>query len=436
MARIAYSLLLYLLTPLIWLRLVWRGRKQPEYLQNVGERYGFYGQRADSGKNRPVLWVHAVSVGEARAAQPLIEALLARWPEHRLLLTGMTPTGRAAGREVYAEACGERLIQAYLPYDYPAAVDSFLRHFSPAFGVLMETEIWPNLLAAAQRRGVPVMLVNARLSARSARGYGKVGALVRPAFAALAGTAAQTAEDAQRLGALGAVAVDVCGNLKFDVVPPADKLALGRDWRQAVGNRPVWLAASTREGEEPLILAAWRKLAVPGALLVLVPRHPQRFAEVAALLQREGVAFRRRSEGLPEAGDAVWLGDSMGEMVAYYALADLAFIGGSLLPLGGQNLIEAAACGCPVLIGPHTFNFQRATEDAIAAGAARRVGDVDALALAVDRLLGQKSTGSEASGETELAAMRGASQAFAAAHRGAVGRTLALIARTTGRAAR
>ena len=419
MARIAYSLLLYLITPLIWLRLLWRGRKQPEYLQNLGERYGFYRQPAPE----KLIWVHAVSVGETRAAQPLIEGLQARWPEHHILLTGMTPTGRAAGLEVY----GDKVIQAYLPYDYPGAVARFLRHFSPAFGVLMETEIWPNLLAGAQRHGVPVVLANARLSARSARGYGRLSGLVGPAFAALSGVAAQTRGDAERIVALGAPTVEVCGNLKFDVTPSADKIALGQAWRQAIGHRPVWLAASTREGEEALVLEAWRRVNIPDALLVLVPRHPQRFDEVADILRQQGVRTSRRSAGLPTSDAQVWLGDSMGEMAAYFTLADLSFIGGSLLPLGGQNLIEAAACGCPVIVGPHTFNFLQATDDAIAAGAAQRVDSPEALGLAVERLLKEKS---------ELAAMRAAASAFACAHQGAAGRMLTLIERWTGRAGR
>lgn len=423
MVRLAYALLWYCLTPLIWLRLAWRARKQPEYLQNLGERYGFYRQ---TPFNR-LIWVHAVSVGETRAAQPLIEGLLAQWPEHRILLTGMTPTGRQTGAEVYGARFGERVIQVYLPYDYPGAVRRFFAHFNPAFGVLMETEIWPNLLAAAKTAGVPVVLANARLSARSARGYGRFDALVRPAFAALAGVAAQTSGDARRLGELGAPTVDVCGNLKFDVTPDPDKLLLGQRWRAALNGRPVWLAASTREGEEPLILAAWRQVAPSGALLVLVPRHPQRFDAVAALVREAGLSCVRRSDGLPQADTAVWLGDSMGEMVAYYALADLAFIGGSLLPLGGQNLIEAAACGCPVLVGPHTFNFLQATEDALAAGAARRIQDETDLGAAVVGLLANPA---------QLAGMREAAVSFARAHQGAAGRTLAFIARRMGRAGR
>ena len=417
MSRLLYSLLFYLAMPLVWLRLLWRARKQPEYLQHLGERYGFYRQPVPE----KLIWVHAVSVGETRAAQPLIEGLQAQWPGHRILLTGMTPTGRAAGQQVY----GERVIQAYLPYDYPAAVNRFFSHFSPVFGVLMETEIWPNLLASAQARKIPVMLANARLSARSARGYGKLDALVRPAFAALSGVAAQTVGDAQRILALGARAVEVCGNLKFDVMPSAENIALGQRWRAALGQRPVWLAASTREGEELLIIEAWRQVATKNALLVLVPRHPQRFDEVAELLEQLGINATRRSVGQPSPETQVWLGDSMGEMAAYYTVADLAFIGGSLLPLGGQNLIEAAACACPVLVGPHTFNFLQATEDAIVAGAARRVETPQVLAAAVDGLLGNV---------TELANMQTAARDFALAHQGATQRMLAFIRRWSGRA--
>jgi 3-deoxy-D-manno-octulosonic-acid transferase len=410
MARLLYTLLIHLATPLILLRLLWRARKQPEYLQHLGERWGIYRTPVPER----LIWIHAVSVGETRAAQPLIEALQAAWPEHRILLTGMTPTGRATGHEVY----GDGVIQAYLPYDYPVAVDRFFRHFSPRFGVLMETEIWPNLLANARARQIPVILANARLSERSARGYGKLPALVRPAFGALQAVAAQTAGDAARIAALGAARVTVCGNIKFDVTPAPEKISLGHAWREAIGQRRIWLAASTREGEEELLLAAWRRVAVAGALLVLVPRHPQRFDQVAELLAREGVTFVRRSAGLPQYDTAVWLGDSMGEMVAYYTLAEVAFVGGSLLPLGGQNLIEAAACGCPVVVGPHTFNFLQATVDAIAAGAAARVEDAEDVAATISRLFGAGD---------ELERMRLAATSFAAAHAGATARTLELI---------
>ena len=413
MARLLYSLIIYLATPLILLRLLWRARRQRQYLQNLAERWAVYGVAAPAR----LIWVHAVSVGETRAAQPLIDALQAAWPGHRILLTCMTPTGRAAGLEVF----GDKVIQAYIPYDYPGAVDRFFRHYSPSFGVLMETEIWPNLLAAAKRRGVPVILANARLSERSARAYGKVAALAQPAFSALSAVAAQTPGDARRIARLGASNVSVCGNLKFDVAPAPEKTTLGNTWREALGGRQVWLAASTREGEEALVLDAWRGTAGSRALLVLVPRHPQRFAEVAALLTRLGIAFVQRSDSLPGPETQVWLGDSMGEMAAYYTLADIAFVGGSLLPLGGQNLIEAAACGCPAVVGPYTFNFLQATADAIAAGAALRVPDAEGLAATICRALGDAG---------ELEKMRAAALRFAAAHRGASARTLALIRST------
>ena len=420
MARLAYCLLLWLASPLVWLRLLWRSRRQPEYRLAVGERWGFYPRRGE----RPLLWVHAVSVGETRAAQPLVEALLAAHPDHDLLLTAMTPTGRATGRELF----GDRVLQAFLPYDYPGAVRRFLKHYSPRLGILMETEIWPNLLAEAHRQGIPVGLVNARLSERSAAGYRRFAPLSRPALAALAGVAAQTPADASRLAALGAPSVTVCGNLKFDVTPDPQRIELGRQWRAAFGQRPVWLAASTREGEEALLLPLLDRLP-PQALLILVPRHPQRFDEVSRLARElgGGTAPVRRSAGLPGPETRIWIGDSMGEMAAYYAAADLAFVGGSLLPLGGQNLIEAAACGCPVLIGPHTFNFAQATEDAIAAGAARRVADGEALVQAVAGLLAAREA---------LAAMREACGRFSASHRGATERTLALIERWRGRGAR
>lgn len=435
LARLLYCVVLYLAVPIVWLRLWRRSRIQPEYWQHKAERWGYY--PALAGDNtRPLIWVHAVSVGETRAAQPLIAALLAGWPKHRILLTGMTPTGRETGQSLFAaEIAAGQLVQAYLPYDYPGAVRRFFRHFQPAFGVLMETELWPNLLHASCQQGVPVFLANARLSARSARGYQRFSALTRPAFAALTAVAAQTEDDASRLRACGAREVTVCGNLKFDVTPAPDKLAQGDAWRAAILHactRPVWLAASTRDGEnkgepeEVTVLAAfarWRQ-ALPDCnpLLVLVPRHPQRFDAVAHLIEAAGLPYKRRSQlaqaGLPDASTQVWLGDSMGEMVAYYRLAEVSFIGGSLLPLGGQNLIEAAACGCPVLVGPHTFNFTQATADALAAGAALRVADGQALA---DRLIALTQQ------PEHSATMRQAACAFAAAHQGATGRMLAVI---------
>ncbi|MBP8215946.1 MAG: lipid IV(A) 3-deoxy-D-manno-octulosonic acid transferase [Propionivibrio sp.] len=414
MNRLLYSLLFYLAQPLIWLRLAWRARKQAEYLRHVGERYGFYPAKPKT----PLLWLHVVSVGETRAAEPLIKALLDEYPGHALLLTHMTPTGRATGGELLAKY-GTRLSQAYLPYDLPGACARFLDHFKPQLGLLMETELWPNLIAAATKRSIPLALVNARLSARSQRGYLRFPKLIRPALASLRVVAAQTAADAERLTAIGAQRVSTVGNIKFDVTPSAEKKQLGAEWRQALGNRPVWLAASTREGEEALVLDAFARIRQPDLLLLLVPRHPQRFAEVATLVQERKLALCRRSEGsLPTAETRVWLGDSMGEMPAYFSVADIALIGGTLLPFGGQNLIEAAACGCPVLVGPHTFNFLQATEDSIACCAARRIADANEAASAVETLLKDRAA---------LRGMRDAAMTFSQAHRGATARTMALI---------
>ena len=417
MARFLYTVVFYLAQPLIWLRLLWRARKQPEYLQHLGERYGVYDRHGQTVPAR-LLWLHAVSVGETRAAEPLIKALLDAYPDHSLLMTHMTPTGRATGGELIAKY-GPRLIQAYLPYDLPDACARFLAHFKPQLGLLMETELWPNLIAAAKQGDIPMALINARLSARSQHGYQRFLPIIRPTLTALHAVAAQTPADAQRLATLGALNVDVLGNLKFDVTPSLEKLELGSQWRQAIGNRPVWLAASTREGEEALILDAFVRLNWPDLLLLLVPRHPQRFSEVGALIEERRLSFAKRSGGeLPTDTTRVWLGDSMGEMPAYYAVADLALIGGTLLPFGGQNLIEAAACGCPVLVGAHTFNFAQATDDAIACGAARRVVDIDG---ATDEIRGLLSD------VNAMREMRDAALSFSQAHRGATAKTIALI---------
>ena len=416
MARLFYSVLFYAAQPLVWLRLLWRGRKQPEYRQHIAERYGFYKKAISS----PTIWLHAVSVGETRAAEPLIAALLARYPKHGLLLTHMTPTGRETGR-MYVERYPGRILQAYLPYDLPDAASRFFGHFRPEFGLFMETELWPNLIAGAKARGIPVALVNARLSARSHRGYKRLAALSRPAFAALDLVTAQTEDDAGRIRSLGATTVNVTGNLKFDVRPDEAKEARGRNWRAEIGARPVWLAASTRDGEEAMILDALLALDLTGVLLILVPRHPQRFDEVASLVASRGIALKRRSlDEFPQTDTRVWLGDSMGEMASYYAAADLALIGGSLLPFGGQNLIEAAACGCPVIVGPHTFNFTQAADDAVLCGAAVRIpgANPEALAATVAHLL------------TDLeyrVNMKEKAIAFSRAHVGATDRTMALL---------
>lgn len=411
-ARALYSSLLWLAQPLYLLRLLWRARAEPLYREALGERLGFHREASSSGW----LWVHAVSLGETRAAAALIAALRERRPGLRLLLTHSTATGREAGRELLHE--GDR--QAWLPFDTPGAVRRFLVQFRPAIGVLMETEVWPNLLPAAQAQGMPLVLANARLSERSRRRGERLEALMRPAVTALTCVLAQTEADAQRLRSAGAADVRVCGNLKYDLAPDEAQRARGQAWRAALA-RPVLLFAVSREGEEAPLLGEWAQRAAghpARPLLVIVPRHPQRFDEVAALMRASGLTVARRSDWADAppaaalAADA-WLGDSMREMALYYGLGQVALLGGSFAPLGGQNLIEAAACGCPVVMGPHTFNFAEAAELAEAAGAAQRVNDVGAgldaaLALLADPAL--------------LAARGEAARAFAAGHRGAAQR--------------
>jgi 3-deoxy-D-manno-octulosonic-acid transferase len=408
--RLIYSALLFLLVPLVLLRLAWRARRQPEYLRNVGERFGRYTGTVEY----PVLWVHAVSVGEVRAAEPLVRALQSDYPSHRILLTHMTPTGRQTGEQLF----GDTVLRCYLPYDLPFAVARFLQHYRPLVGVLIETELWPNLIHASRSAGVRVLLVNARLSARSARGYARLGGLTRETLQGLAGAGAQSEADAERLRALGAAPVTVTGNLKFDRGPKPADLELAAKLRDRFGARPVLVAASTRAGEEERVLDAIGGMP-PELLTVIVPRHPQRFQDVAQILERRGTAYQRRSENAAvRAGTRVLLGDSMGELFAYYAACDIAFVGGSLLPLGGQNLLEACAIGKPVLIGPHTFNFAQATQLAVEAGAAVQVADVAQLTARLRELLGDAQR-RERMGKAGLVLMR--------QHEGATRRTLELV---------
>ena len=413
-ARSLYTLLWWLALPLLPLRLLWRARSEPGYRAHIGERFGHYAEpplRAGPGRR---VWIHAVSVGETRAIAPLVERLRACNPQPSILLTHTTATGREAGRTLF----GDAVMQAWLPYDIPFALRRFLARFRPDAGLLVETELWPNLAAAAADAGIPLYLVNARLSERSAHGYARIAPLSRPMLRSLAGVAAQAEADAQRLRALGAREVTVTGNLKFDVSVPDALRERGRELRSAIGrDRPVLVIASTRDGEEALVLDAMSRAnrALPAdTLVVIVPRHPQRFDAVAALLRERGVVHTRRSANAPVPAEArVLLGDSMGEMFAYYAAADVAFVGGSLLPLGGQNLIEPIAAGTATLIGPHTFNFAQASDAAVAAGAARRVGDADELMRVAGQLLADAPARER---------MRSDAEAFIAAHRGAVDR--------------
>jgi 3-deoxy-D-manno-octulosonic-acid transferase len=415
MAKHLYTLLWWLASPWLPLRLWWRGRHEPGYREAIGERFGRYAHAAPALRS-DVLWVHAVSLGETRAAAPLIERIAHERPGTDIVLTSMTASGREAGRTLY----GGRVVQAWLPYDLPFAVEAFLDRFRPRAGLLFETELWPNLIAACAARGVPVHLVNARMSERSAAGYARVSAFTRPMLGAIAGVAAQTEADANRLMQLGAHNVVVTGNLKFDLAIPDAMLARGAALRARLGReRPVWLAASTREGEEALVLDALVRASAPNALLLLVPRHPQRFDEVEALVRARGLACVRRTSEDPVTPDThVVLGDTMGEMLVYCAAADVAFVGGSLLPLGGQNLLEPIALGVPTLVGPHTLNFAEATERAIEAGAARRVADANVLLAEVGKLLNDAAA---------RAKMRDAALVFIATHRGATERLWAWL---------
>ena len=413
--RLVYTLLWWLLLPVLPLRLWWRGRREPGYRANVGERFGFYRCAA---RATGALWIHAVSLGETRAIAPLIERLQREAPARPILLTHMTATGREAGRTLF----GDRVMQAWLPYDVPFAVRRFLEHFRPRAGLLVETELWPNLTAAVARTDVPLLLINARLSERSAQGYRRVALLSRPLLRAIAGIAAQSEADAGRLRDLGAQHVVVTGNLKFDVAVTPAQRHQGAALRALFGaDRPVLMLASTRDGEEALLLDALARTdALPAAtLIVIVPRHPQRFGAVAALLDERRVPYARRSANAPiGASTRVVLGDSLGEMFAYYGACDVAFVAGSLLPLGGQNLIESIAVGVPTLIGPHMFNFAEASEAALAAGAALRIRNADEMFAVAARLLGDR-------GERER--MRENAQTFIAAHRGAIDRLWAWL---------
>uniref|UniRef100_E6QSG9 Kdo transferase n=1 Tax=mine drainage metagenome TaxID=410659 RepID=E6QSG9_9ZZZZ len=380
-ARFIYSFILWLALPLVLIRLAWRGFRQPGYWQHVPERFGWCQHEVEN----PVIWLHAVSVGETRAATRLLTLFRQQYPHHQLLLTHGTPTGRAMGTQLY----GATVWQAYLPYDLGFAVRRFVRHYRPQLGLLMETEIWPNLLRVCCQENVPVMLINARLSERSAQRYRYLGSVLKTALASLCAVAAQSEADAQRLRELGAVDPQVIGNLKFDTSPPEAQRTQAQHWRSEWKNeRLTCLAASTREGEESLLLDAWQHTHKGEALLIIVPRHPQRFDAVAQLLRQRGVRFQRRSDGLAvDKQTQVWLGDSMGEMFAYYGVADVTLMGGSFLPFGGQSMIEAAAMGSPVLIGPHRWNFSEVSRTAIASGAAIAVPDAAHLPKILSELL-------------------------------------------------
>lgn len=384
MPHFLYTLLLYIALPFVPLKLLWRGMKQPEYLQHWGERFGFYPIKP----LKPVIWIHCVSVGETRAAAPLVKILLSQYPQYQILLTHTTPTGRATSEQLF----GNDVTRVYLPYDVPFAVRNFVKHFTPKIALIMETELWFNLIDACHRQQIPQLLLNARLSAKSAQGYTKLGRLVQDGLSKLTLIAAQSNEDETRFKLLGATHTMVAGNLKFDATAPAESEALGLQLRALLGGttRNVLIAASTREGEELMILDAVQGLDM---LTVIVPRHPQRFDEVEALLKERNISYVRRTQiHTPiSANIQVVLGDSMGELYTYYAAGDVAFVGGSLLKFGGQNLIEAASMGKPILIGKYTYNFAEATKGAVQSGAASQVRDVENLREKIQFLMDNPS---------------------------------------------
>lgn len=381
--RPLYSLLVYLLTPLAVLRLIWRSRETPGYRQRIGERFGFVARPPE-----PVAaWVHSVSVGESLAALPLIRRLVEQYGPGRVWVTATTPTGS----DRIHEAMGNQVLHTYLPYDLPDCVARFLDRVRPRLVVIMETEVWPNLFHQLGERGIPLVIANARLSPRSFEGYSRVAGFARRVIGDVSLVAAQTERDAERFRSLGAPCVEVTGNLKFDIEAPQEQLALGRQLRVWIGDqRPVWIAASTHPGEERAALEAHRALRRlrPDTALILVPRDARRFDEVAAAVARTGLTFERRRDWLPSqpsasTAPAVLVGDSLGEMWMYLAASDAAFVGGSLVPVGGHNVLEPAALALPVVFGPHMHNFLAPRELLLEAGAATELGDATELAEAV-----------------------------------------------------
>ncbi len=386
MATILYSLILYLLLPVALLRLGLRGLRNPAYWRRWSERFGFAPVMQQAG----CIWLHAVSVGETRAAVPLVRALMQRYPGRRILITTMTPTGSAQVRALF----GDQVAHCYVPYDLPLTVRGFLGRVRPSLAIIMETELWPNLFRQCRVRAIPLLVANVRMSEKSMLRYLKFPALTRATLDQVSLFAVQSETDAVRLRTLGAPheRVRVTGSIKFEIDLPAGLAEAAAELRQRFGgDRPVWLAASTRDGEEQGVLAAYRalKLRFSGLLLVLVPRHPERFASVARLCRSEGFAIELRSVQPPTLAPAtdILLGDSMGELPLFYAAADVAFVGGSLVNTGGHNVLEASAAGVPVIFGPYMFNFADISRLILERGAGRQVADVAGLTAAVAEYL-------------------------------------------------
>ena len=406
MPRFLYTVFFVLCLPVILARLLYRAWRAPAYARRWSERFALGGDLRPGG-----IWVHAVSVGEAIAAAPMVRELLKRHPQLPITITCMTPTGSEQIRKLFGDQVGH----AYLPYDLPWLQRRLVRRLQPRIAITMETELWPNMVAQCKRVGVSVVLANGRLSERSARGYQRVSRLVRPMFAALDWLAVQSQAEAERFMALGArrEALNVTGSIKFDLKPSAAVLEGAAQWRGQWGERPVWIAASTHAGEDEIILQAHQQILQqqPQALLILVPRHPERFDGVARLVQQSGLSLVRRSSGAQPAGsDQVFLGDSMGELMQFYACADVAFVGGSLIAGGGHNYLEPAALGLPVLSGPHRFNFTEISDLLEQAGALVEMVDAEGMAGQVNQWLGDPALarGAGQAGQTVVKANQGA----------------------------
>ena len=384
--KLLYALLFYIALPFILIRLLWRGIRSPGYWQRWSERFGHSPLLTD---DNPVIWIHAVSVGEVEATRPLVKTLFAEFPRHQIIITTMTPTGSARVKLLY----GDSVMHCYIPYDVSFAVQRFLRRTHPQFGIIMETEIWPITLLTCQQLKIPLVLANARMSERSAKGYARFATFTKTILQSLHFIAAQSDADRQRFKLLGADIKNVhaIGNLKYEINLPASLMEQAAVMRNLWGNhRPTWVAASTHEGEEAIILNASRQVRAtfPELLLIIVPRHPERFDRVTALSQRAGFKTLRRSEHRPCPSDVkVLIVDTMGELPLFYAASDVAFVGGSLMPVGGHNILEPAALARPIITGPHYFNFNEITKQFINADAAIQINDTEQLAETIIKLL-------------------------------------------------
>ncbi len=417
--RFLYSTLLYCLAPVIVLRLLWRSRKSPAYRQRLRERFAYGCMPVD----RPVIWVHSVSVGETLAAVPLVQSLQQQYPQHIVLITTMTPTGSEQVRQQFADS----VLHVYAPYDLPGAVGRFLRCFRPEIAIIMETEIWPNLFHTCRQRGLPVILANARLSEKSARGYSRFSTLMQATLRCIDTIACQTQADAERFSQLGASErqLRVSGSIKFDLQLPAGLLQRAASLRSELSQqRPVWIAASTHEGEDELILEAYKQLleVSDDLFLILVPRHPERFEQVARLCEKNKLTVVRRSSGQAcDKQTQVYLGDTMGELLLLYALADVAFVGGSLVPVGGHNLLEPAALGIATVSGPYMHNFSEITRRLLDCGGLVQIEEASQLTARVGGLLADMDVRQQ---------MGANAQAFVEANRGALQQLQLLIDET------